>query len=173
MTSTDRPDGPRSHDGAADRAGQAGVGPVAPRRTRTVLAYAYVAAVALAAAAALGLRGTASAAAQLAALVAMAGLWVALRRATRLAADAPAQDLDAFVVRLRDRAYVLAYQMLAVVTLGGAVVLLLFSRGGIGEPVATALAWAGLGSALGLPLVVTAVALPEGTAAGAGPAPRP
>lgn len=136
-------------------------GTVAPRRRRTVLAYGYVVAVALAAGSALGLRGTSSAVVQFVALVAMAALWVALRRATRLIVDAPGTELSDRLLRLRNSLFVLAYQMLAVVTLGVAVVLFLASRGGLSEPAATALAWAGFGSALGLPLVIAAVSLPD------------
>jgi hypothetical protein len=136
-------------------------GVMAPRSRRTALAYGYVAAVAVAAGAALGLRGSASAAVQLVAFAAMAALWFVLRRATRLVVDAPATELADRLVRLRDRLFVLAYQLLAVVTLGVAVVLFLASRGGLSEPVANALAWAAFGSALGLPLVVAAVALPD------------
>jgi hypothetical protein len=136
-------------------------GIAAPRRRRTLLAYGYVAAVAVAAGAALGLRGGASAGVQLVAFAAMAALWFVLRRATRLVVDAPESELEDRLVRLRDRLFVLAYQVLAVVTLGVAVVLFLASRGGLSEPVATALAWAGFGSALGLPLVIAAVALPD------------
>ena len=131
------------------------------RSRRTVLAYGYVAAVAVAAGAALGLRGAASAAVQLVAFVVMAALWVVLRRASRLLVDAPATERGDRLERLRDRLFVLAYQMLAVVALGVAVVLFLASRGGLAEPVATALAWAAFGSALGLPLVVAAVSLPD------------
>jgi hypothetical protein len=40
-------------------------------------------------------------------------------------------------------------------------VLFLVSSGGISEPLATGLAWAAFGSALGLPLVVAAVSLPD------------
>lgn len=136
-------------------------GTAAPRSRRTPVAYGYVAAVAVAAGAALGLRGTASAAVQLVAFVAMAATWVVLRRATRLLVDAPGSELGERLERLRDRQFVLAYQMLAVVALGVAVVLFLASRGGLAEPVATALAWAAFGSALGLPLVVAAVSLPD------------
>ena len=136
-------------------------GVVASRGRRTALAYGYVAAVAVAAGAALGLAGTASAFVQLVALAAMSALWFALRRATRLVVDAPGSELGERMVRLRDRVFVLAYQMLAVVTLGVAVVLFLASRGGLSEQLATALAWAAFGSALGLPLVVAAVALPD------------
>ena len=136
-------------------------GTTAPRSRRTLLAYGYVAAVAVAAGAALGLRGPASAAVQLVAFVAMAALWLLLRRATRLLVDAPGSGLGDRFERLRDRLFVLAYQLLAVVTLGVAVVLFLASRGGLAEPVATALAWAAFGSALGLPLVVAAVSLPD------------
>jgi hypothetical protein len=136
-------------------------GTVASRSRRTFLAYGYVAAVAVAAGAALGLRATASAVVQLVAFVAMAVLWFVLRRATRLLVDAPASELGERLERLRDRLFVLAYQMLAVVALGVAVVLFLASRGGLAEPVATALAWAAFGSALGLPLVVAAVCLPD------------
>jgi hypothetical protein len=117
-------------------------------------------AVALAAGAAVGLHGTASTAVQLIAFLAMAALWFVLRRATRLLVDAPGSELGR-LERLRDRVFVLAYQMLAVVALGVAVVLFLASRGGLSEPVATALAWAAFGSALGLPLVVAAVSLPD------------
>ncbi len=136
-------------------------GVLVSRSRRILFAYGYVAAVAVAAGAALGLRGTASASVQLVAFAAMAALWFVLRRATRLVVDAQEADLQDRLVRLRDRLFVLAYQMLAVVTLGVAVVLFLASRGGLSEPVATALAWAGFGSALGLPLVVAAVALPD------------
>ena len=136
-------------------------GTTVPRSRRTLLAYGYVAAVAVAAGAALGLRGSASAAVQLVAFVAMAALWVVLRRASRLLVDAPATERGERLERLRDRLFVLAYQMLAVVALGVAVVLFLASRGGLAEPVATALAWAAFGSALGLPLVVAAVSLPD------------
>lgn len=136
-------------------------GTAAPRTRRTVLAYAYLAAVALAAGAALALRGTASAVVQLVAFVLLAALWVALRRATRLLVDLPESELAQRLVSLRDKLFVLAYQMLAVVTLGVAVVLFLASQGGLSEPVATALAWAAFGSALGLPLVIAAVSLPD------------
>jgi len=136
-------------------------GTVASRGRRILLAYGYLAAVAVAAGAALGLSGTASAVVQLVAFVAMAALWFVLRRATRLLVDAPGSELGERLERLRDRMFVLAYQMLAVVALGVAVVLFLASRGGLAEPVATALAWAAFGSALGLPLVVAAVCLPD------------
>ena len=158
-----RPEPPRQELAAEPAPGRSprAVGAFAPRSRRLALAYGYVGAVALAAGAALGLRDTASAAVQLGAVVVMAATWVALRRATRMVADGPDEALDDVLVRLRHRIFVLAYQMLAVVALGVAVCLLLFSGGGIGEELATGLAWAVLGSALGLPLVVSAVALPE------------
>jgi hypothetical protein len=137
------------------------VQPMAPRSRRTLYAYGYVAGVAVAAAGALGLRGAASALVQLAGFVVMVGLWFTLRRATRLVVDAPEDALADRYVRLRDKVFLLAYQMLAVVVLGVCVVLFLGSRGGLSEPVATALAWAAFGSALGLPLVVAAVSLPD------------
>jgi hypothetical protein len=136
-------------------------GPIAPRPRRVALAYGYVLGVAVAAGSALGLRGAASAVVQLAGFVVMAGAWFALRRATRLVVDAPAADLADRLVRLRDRVFVLAYQLLAVVAVLVAAVLFLVSSGGISEPVSTALAWAAFGSALGLPLVVAAVSLPD------------
>jgi hypothetical protein len=136
-------------------------GPVAPRRRRLVLAYGYVLGVAAAAGAALGLRGTATAVVQLAGFVVMAVAWFLLRRATRLVVDAPATQLAARLVRLRDRLFVLSYQLLAVVAVLVSAVLFLTSAGGVSEPVATALAWAAFGSALGLPLVVAAVSLPD------------
>jgi hypothetical protein len=136
-------------------------GPIMPRPRRVALAYGYVLGVAVAAGSALGLRGAATAVVQLAGFVLMAGTWFALRRATRLVVDAPAADLADRLVRLRDRVFVLAYQLLAVVAVLVSAVLFLVSSGGISEPVATALAWAGFGSALGLPLVVAAVSLPD------------
>jgi hypothetical protein len=136
-------------------------GPVAPRSRRVALAYGYVFGVAAAAGSALALRGGASAVVQLAAFVVMAGTWFALRRATRLVVDAPAADLADRLVRLRDRLFVLAYQLLAVVAVLVSAVLFVTSSGGISEPVATALGWAAFGSALGLPLVVAAVSLPD------------
>jgi hypothetical protein len=135
---------------------------IAPRSRRTACAYGYVGALALAAGAALGLRGATSGVVQLVAFVVMAVLWFALRRATRLVVGAPEAELADRYVRLRDKMYALAYQLLAVVALGVAVVLFLASRGGLSEPLATALAWAAFGSALGLPLVVAAVSLPDG-----------
>jgi hypothetical protein len=98
---------------------------------------------------------------QLVAFVAMAALWVVLRRASRLLVEASPIERGERLERLRDRIFVLAYQMLAVVALGVAVVLFLASRGGLAEPVATALAWAVFGSALGMPLIVAAVSLPD------------
>lgn len=135
--------------------------PYASRRRRLLLAYGYVVAVAVAAGAALGLRGRLSTVLQLVALVAMACLWLGLRRATRHVVSAADQAVDELLVRLRDRVYVLAYQLLAVVSTGVAALLFLTSGGGIAEPLAIALAWAALGSAFGLPLVVAAVALPD------------
>ena len=136
-------------------------GTTVPRSRRILVAYGYVAAVAVAAGAALGLRGTASTAVQLVAFVAMAASWVVLRRVSRLLLEAPGAEAGEQLERLRDRLFLLAYQMLAVVVLGVAVVLFLASRGGPPEPVAPALAWAAFGSALGLPLVVAAVSLPD------------
>jgi hypothetical protein len=136
-------------------------GPLAPRQHRVALAYGYVLGVAVAAGAALGLRGATSAVVQLAGFVVMAGTWFGLRRATRLVIDAPAADLADRLVRLRDRQFVLAYQLLAVVAVLVSAVLFVTSSGGISEPLGTALAWAAFGSALGLPLVVAAVSLPD------------
>ncbi|HYJ75116.1 MAG TPA: hypothetical protein VEV65_05910 [Kineosporiaceae bacterium] len=138
--------------------------PVAPRSRRLVLAYGYVLGVAVAAASALALRGTATAVLQLAGLVVMVVTWFALRRATRLVVDAPAAHLADRLVRLRDRLFVLAYQLLAVVAVLVSAVLFVGSSGGLSEPVASALAWAAFGSALGLPLVVAAVSLPDDAA---------
>jgi hypothetical protein len=136
--------------------------PYASRRQRLVLAYGYVLAVAAAAGAAIGLRGRLALVVQFVALVAMVWLWLALRRATRHVIGAPDQAIDELLVRLRDRIYVLAYQLLAVVAIGIAALLFLTSGGGVSEPLAIALAWAALGSAFGLPVVVAAVALPDG-----------
>jgi hypothetical protein len=136
-------------------------GPIAPRSRRLALAYGYAFGVAVAASSALGLRGTATAVLQLIGFVVMIVTWIALRRATRLVIDAPAAHLADRLVRLRDRLFVLAYQLLAVVAVLISAVLFIASSGGISEPLATALAWAAFGSALGLPLVVAAVSLPD------------
>jgi hypothetical protein len=136
-------------------------GGIPSRPRRVALAYGYVLGVAVAAGSALGLSGTATAVLQLAGFVVMVGTWFGLRRATRLVVDAPAADLADRLVRLRDRLFVLAYQLLAVVAVLVSAVLFVTSSGGISEPVATALAWAAFGSALGLPLVVAAVSLPD------------
>jgi len=154
---------PRTGDPAAPPVGPAAsmAGPVAPRRRRLVLAYGYVLGVAVAAGAALGLRGTVTGVVQLAGFVVMIVTWFALRRATRLVVDAPAAHLADRLVRLRDRLFVLAYQLLAVVAVLVSAVLFVASSGGISEPLASALAWAAFGSALGLPLVVAAVSLPD------------
>jgi hypothetical protein len=136
-------------------------GPLAQRSRRVALAYGYVLGVAVAAGSAIGLRGGPTAVLQLAGFLVMAGTWFALRRATRLVIDAPAAGLADRLVRLRDRQFVLAYQLLAVVAVLVSAVLFVTSSGGISEPVATALAWAAFGSALGLPLVVAAVSLPD------------
>jgi hypothetical protein len=136
-------------------------GPIAPRPRRLALAYGYAFGVAVAAGSALGLRGTATAVLQLVGFVVMIVTWIALRRATRLVIDAPAAHLADRLVRLRDRLFVLAYQLLAVVAVLISAVLFIASSGGISEPLATALAWAAFGSALGLPLVVAAVSLPD------------
>jgi hypothetical protein len=136
-------------------------GPFAPRRSRLLLAYGYVLAVATASGSALALAGRTAAVVEVVALAAMVWLWVLLRRATRLVVDAPDQAVDELLVRLRDRVFVLAYQLLAIVAIGVAALLFVASGGGISEPVAIALAWAAFGSALGLPLVVAAVALPD------------
>ncbi len=144
---------------------------MASRRRRTQLAYGYVVGVAVAAASPLVLSATAATVVQLGAFGWLLGLWFALRRATRLVADAPEQALDELLVRLRNRAYLLAYQLLAVVALLSAVVLFVGGAGGIGEQLAAALAWALFGSALGLPLVVTAVGFPDG-GSHSGPSPE-
>jgi hypothetical protein len=140
---------------------QPAAGRMPARSRRTLLAYGYVLGVAVAAGAALGLRGTATAAVQLLGLVVMAVTWFGLRRATRLVVDAPGTEVADRLVRLRDRMFVLSYQLLAVVAVLVSAVLFVASGGGVSEPVATALAWAAFGSSLGLPLVVAAVSLPD------------
>ena len=125
------------------------------------MVYGYVLAVAAASGAALALQGRTAAVVEFAALAVMVWLWFLLRRATRLVVDAPDQAVDELLVRLRDRVFVLAYQLLAVVAIVLAAVLFTASGGGVSEPVAIALAWAAFGSALGLPIVVAAVALPD------------
>jgi hypothetical protein len=145
-------------------------GPLAPRPRRLLLAYGYVAAVAVCAGAALGLRGVASAVVQLVGFVAVIGLLLALRRATRLVVDAPEEALDGHLVQIRGRLYLFAYQLLAAVVMAVSVCLFAFSGSGVSEPLAGALAWTAFGAALGLPVVIAAVALPD---AAPPDAPRP
>jgi hypothetical protein len=165
VTAPDEPDEPttrgRLPEATVEALRRRTSGPFASRRRRLLLAYGYVVAAAAASGAALGLRGRPAAAVQFLALVAMVWLWFLLRRATRLVVDAPDRGVDELLIRLRDRVFVLAYQLLAVVVVGIAALLFVTSAGGISEPLAIALAWAAFGSAFGLPIVVAAVALPD------------
>lgn len=139
-------------------------GPLAPRRTRGLLAFAYLAAVGVAAVSAL-FPSPGGPIGSLVGLVAFLGLLFALRRGTRLTADAPSEALDELMTRLRDRCFVMAYQGLAAGVSLACVVLWLLPQAGEGlrPEVAAALGWLLFGLALGLPVVVTALTLPDVT----------
>jgi hypothetical protein len=117
--------------------------------------------VAVAAAAPLVLAERPAAAVGLASFVAMAALWYVLRRMTGLVADAPSDGLDDLMVRLRDRCYVVAYQAMGGAVALGCLVLWIGGSDGLSASAAVALGWAEFGLVLGLPVVVTAVSLPD------------
>jgi hypothetical protein len=53
--------------------------------------------------------------------------WFLLRQSVRLVADAPEEALDERLVRIRDRSYVIAYRWLALIVMGLATALIVFS----------------------------------------------
>lgn len=153
----------RQHEESVERLRRTTTRPMAPRRTRTALAVAYLVVVTATAAVSLLPDGTGAAGAQLVGMLLVGALWLALRQATRLITEAPEEALDELLVRLRTRCYQQAYQVLAaLVAAAGALALLLDgSGGGIPPSGATAMALALFGAAVGLPLVVGAVTLPD------------
>lgn len=153
----------REHEESVERLHRTTTRPLATRRTRTALAVAYL--VVLTATSALPLLsgGSWAAGLQLVGMLLVGALWVALRQATRLLTEAPEEALDELLVRLRTRCYQQAYQVLgALVTATGTVALLLGgNEGGVPPGWANAAGLALIGAAIGLPLVVGAVTLPD------------
>ena len=155
----------REHEESVERLRRTTTRPMAPRRTRTALAVAYPVVLTTTAAVPLLSGGTWAAGAQLIGVLLVGVLWVALRQATRLLTEAPEEALDELLVRLRTRCYQQAYQVLAaLVAAAGALALLLSGGGGIPPGWATAVGLALFGAAMGLPLVVGAVTLPDADA---------
>lgn len=153
----------RQHEESVERLRRTTTRPMAPRRTRTALAVAYLAVVTATAASPLLSGGIWASGAQLIGVLLVSALWVALRQATRLLTEAPEEALDELLVRLRTRCYQQAYQVLAALAAAaGALALILSgSGGGIPPDWATAVGLALFGAAMGLPLVVGAVTLPD------------
>ncbi|MBC8093400.1 MAG: hypothetical protein H7Y15_15965 [Pseudonocardia sp.] len=137
--------------------------PLPPLRVRRRLAVGYLLVVAMMAGSAL-LGGTAepwAALAQALGIVVLLGLFIALRRATRLLVDAPTEALDEMLTRIRDQAFIPAYQTLAALVILAAAALILSSAHGLSGPAALAMGWAGFGIALGLPVIIAAWTLPD------------
>jgi hypothetical protein len=132
--------------------------PLADRRTRTRLAVAFLVAVAVAAVPPLASASVWADLVRLGGMLAAAGLWVALRRATRLITEAPDEALDELLVRLRSRCYHQAYRVLGAVVLLAAFPLLI---GQVTEVLGQAIGISLLGLVMGLPVVVAAVTLPD------------
>lgn len=136
--------------------------PLPPRRTRIALATAYLMATAAAVTLPSMMGEPWASLTQIALLVALAGLWLALRRATHLVTEAPDDVLDELLVRLRDGYFREAYQLLGVAAMLAAVVLQIGSDlGGLPSQLATAVGWALFSLVLGLPLAVAAYRLPN------------
>lgn len=137
--------------------------PLPPRRIRVRLAVAYLALVGTVATVPLVVTAPVwGPAVQLVALTAIGGVWVALRRATRLVTEAPDEALDELLVRLRDRYFREAYQALAAaVALAAAAMITVGDRDWFGPGIIGALGLALVALATGLPLVVAAFRLPD------------
>jgi hypothetical protein len=151
----------RTHTASMQRLRELTARPLPPRRTRIRLGVGYLAAAA--ALAALQMPDSIGASlGQLAALLALAALWIALRRATRLVTEAPDDALDELLVRLRNECFREAYTLLGAAAMLVAVVLILVAPGGGLPPAAgAAVGYALAALALGLPLVVAATRLPD------------
>ncbi|HXV92360.1 MAG TPA: hypothetical protein VD813_03605 [Pseudonocardia sp.] len=135
--------------------------PLPPRRARIRLATAYLTAAGVMAALQTWDQIWSSIA-QLAVIAALAGLWVALRRATRLVTEAPDDALDELLVRLRNECFREAYGVLGTAAMLLAVVLIITASGdGLPPATGAAIGYALAALALGLPLVVAAVRLPD------------
>jgi hypothetical protein len=152
----------REHAAAIARLRVAAGRPPPPRRTRIGVAVAYVVTVLLIPVPralssswwAMGL--------QLVLIAALAGLYVVLRRVTRLITEAPDDALDDLLVGLRNDYFRDAYRVL-----GAAVLLLALALLVLAEQIDLAAVmdagayWPVFGLVLGIPLVVAAVRLPD------------
>ncbi|MFZ0159944.1 MAG: hypothetical protein WAL50_13010 [Kineosporiaceae bacterium] len=136
-------------------------GPLWPRGRRTALGIGYLAAVGVTALGGL-VPGGAGTAVTAAGLLAVVVLLMLLRKATRLVADAPDAALDEMLVRLRGECFVVAYQFLgATCVLIGAVLLVVGGAYGLSAAGAEVCGLLLVGLALGLPVVIVALTLPD------------
>ncbi|HEX2805722.1 MAG TPA: hypothetical protein VHN80_06095 [Kineosporiaceae bacterium] len=134
-------------------------GPLWPRSRRRVLALGYLVAVGLAAFG--GLLNGAGRVVSPIGVLAAAVLFVLLRKATRLVAEAPDVALDDLLVRLRGECFVMGYQYLAASSALIGAVLLIGGTHGLSAGAAGTCGLLLLGLALGLPVVLTALTLPD------------
>jgi hypothetical protein len=133
--------------------------PLAPRRTRVRLAVGYLLAVALTAAAQVFPTGVWSILGALSLFAAIA-LWILLRRATSLVVDATDDMLDDMLIRLREHAFLEAYRFLAAITITAAAALFVLTTR-LPGPALSAMGLILLGTAVGLPVLVAAITLPD------------
>jgi hypothetical protein len=134
-------------------------GPMWPRSRRRVLALGYLVAVGLAAFGGL-LSGSGRLVSPIGVLAAVVA-FVLLRKATRLVAEAPDTALDELLVRLRGECFVMSYQYLAASSALIGAVLLIGGTHGLSAAKASTCGLLLLGLALGLPVVLTALTLPD------------
>jgi|NGEPerStandDraft_6_1074524.scaffolds.fasta_scaffold14302_3 hypothetical protein len=134
-------------------------GPVWSRPRRRALALGYLFAVGLAALG--GLLSGAGKGISALGVLAAAITFVLLRKATRLVAEAPDPALDDLLVRLRGECFQMGYQYLASSGALIGTVLLIGGAHGLSAGVASACGLLLLGLALGLPVVLTALTLPD------------
>ena len=134
-------------------------GPMWPRGRRRALALGYLVAVGMAAFGGL-LPGSGKAVSPIGVLAAMA-LFVMLRKGTRLVAEAPDAALDDLLVRLRGECFVMGYQYLAASSALIGAILLIGGAHGLSAAKASACGLVLLGLAIGLPVVLTALTLPD------------
>jgi hypothetical protein len=134
-------------------------GPVWSRSRRRMLAVGYLVAVGVAAFGGL-LSGGAKIASPIGVLAAVV-LFVLLRKGTRLVAEAPDVALDELLVRLRGECFVMGYQYLAAASAVIGAVLLIGGTHGLSAAKASTCGLLLLGLAIGLPVVLTALTLPD------------
>jgi hypothetical protein len=136
--------------------------PPPPRRTRIGIAAAYVGtALLIPLPRALSSSGWAIGL-QLVLIAALAGLYVGLRRVTRLITEAPDDALDDVLVGLRNDYFRDAYRVLGAIVILLAITLqLLAAQIDLAAVLAAGVYWPVFGLVVGMPLVVAAIRLPD------------